>query len=388
MKIVIFCQIFYPDPSSVGQHMFDLAFELAKKNDVTVIASRNNSNNFNEIYSDKEIYKKIKIKRYRNFFGNKKIFLLRFLNQIIFSCQILYYGITNKFDKLILTTNPIFSSIVGSIIYFFKKSKIYYWVMDINPDEAIKSNVIKKGLFTYVFNFFNSYILKNSKHVFILDKYMLNNIKKKCPQVKATIIPPWPHENVLSIKNKKNSFIERYKLKNKFVIMYSGNQTFINPLESFLKIAKNLDSDNKFKCIIIGNGNLHQKIVKFKDKFNLRNLLILDYLPIQEIKFSLNSANLHVVTLGNKMKGIIHPCKIYNLIVLKKPILYFGPSKSHISDIIRTFKIGLSFRHSEAKKAEKAIIQLKNKKVRIKKIKNPFKQKKLLERMVHLISSS
>ena len=39
MKIVIFCQVFYPDPSSVGQHMFDLAFELAKRNDVTVITS-------------------------------------------------------------------------------------------------------------------------------------------------------------------------------------------------------------------------------------------------------------------------------------------------------------------------------------------------------------
>ena len=50
----------------------------------------------------------------------------------------------NNFDKLIITTNPIFSSIVASVIYFFKRSKIYYWVMDINPDEAIASKVIKK----------------------------------------------------------------------------------------------------------------------------------------------------------------------------------------------------------------------------------------------------
>ncbi len=388
MKIVIFCQVFYPDPSSVGQHMFDLASELAKKNDVTVITSRNNSNNFNEIYSDKETYKNIKIKRYRNLFGNKKIFFLRFLNQIVFSFQILIYGIINNIDKLIITTNPIFSSLVGSVIYYFKRNKIYYWVMDINPDEAIVSKVIKRSIFTNIFDFFNSYMLKNSKHVFTLDKYMLNNIKKKSLQVKATVIPPWPHENVLTKKNKKNPFKEKYKLKNKFVIMYSGNQTFINPLESFLKIAKKLDSDNRFKCIIIGNGNLHQKIIEYKYKFNLKNLLILDYLPIQDIKFSLNSANLHVVTLGNKMKGIIHPCKIYNLIVLKKPILYFGPKESHISDIIRKFKIGLSFRHSEVKKAKKAIINLKNKKLKIKKIQNPFKQKNLVKKMVHLIYSS
>ena len=65
---------------------------------------------------------------------------------------------------------------------------------------------------------------------------MLKNIKKKkSPQVNATIIPPWPHENVLTQINKKNSFVSKYKLENKFVIMYSGNQTFINPLESFFK---------------------------------------------------------------------------------------------------------------------------------------------------------
>ena len=129
-------------------------------------------------------------------------------------------------------------------------------------------------------------------------------------------------------------------------------------------------------------------MLNLKINLILKNLLILDYLPIQEIKYSLNSANLHVVTLGNKMKGIIHPCKIYNLIVLKKPILYFGPNKSHISDIINTFKIGLSFRHSEVKKAQKAIIRLKNKKIKIKKINNPFNQKYLVKKMIHLISLS
>ena len=84
---------------------------------------------------------------------------------------------------------------------------------------------------------------------------------------------------------------------------------------------------------------MHQKIVKFKNKFNLKNLLILDYLPIQEIKYSLNSANEHIVTLGNKMKGIIHPCKIYNLIILKKPILYFGPNRVIFLILLKNLKL-------------------------------------------------
>ena len=40
---------------------------------------------------------------------------------------------------------------------------------------------------------------------------------------------------------------------------------------------------------------------------------------------------------------------------------------------------------SQVKKAEKAIINLKNRKLRIKKIQNPFKQKNLVKKIIHPI---
>ena len=173
--------------------------------------------------------------------------------------------------------------------------------------------------------------------------------------------------------------------------MYSGNQTFINPLDTLLKVAKELKFNNSIIIIFIGNGNYHQKIIDFKKKFNLKNVLILDYLPLKNIKYSLNAADIHAVSLGNKMKGIIHPCKIYNLIVLGKPILYFGPRESHIGDIIKRYKIGISFKHSQIKKTKKTILSLKkNKKMfhtNFKKIKNPFNQKILLNNMIYKIIS-
>ena len=32
--------------------------------------------------------------------------------------------------------------------------------------------------------------------------------------------------------------------------------------------------------------------------------------------------------------GIVHPCKIYNVLAVKKPFLYIGPNQSHVTDII------------------------------------------------------
>jgi hypothetical protein len=46
------------------------------------------------------------------------------------------------------------------------------------------------------------------------------------------------------------------------------------------------------------------------------------------------TADLHVVVMGDTYVGIVHPCKIYNVLAVKKPFLYIGPNESHATDII------------------------------------------------------
>ena len=48
---------------------------------------------------------------------------------------------------------------------------------------------------------------------------------------------------------------------------------------------------------------------------------------------SLSAADLHVVVMGEPFVGIIHPCKIYNILALGIPCLYIGPSQSHVMDL-------------------------------------------------------
>lgn len=67
----------------------------------------------------------------------------------------------------------------------------------------------------------------------------------------------------------------------------------------------------------------------------LRNVLCLPYQPIEKLSGSLSAADLHVVVTGDQYVGIVHPCKIYNVLAVKKPFLYIGPNESHVTDIIR-----------------------------------------------------
>jgi hypothetical protein len=38
--------------------------------------------------------------------------------------------------------------------------------------------------------------------------------------------------------------------------------------------------------------------------------------------------------MGNAFVGIVHPCKIYNILAIGAPVLYIGPTPSHITDLL------------------------------------------------------
>jgi hypothetical protein len=59
----------------------------------------------------------------------------------------------------------------------------------------------------------------------------------------------------------------------------------------------------------------------------------LPYQPLDELSSSLSAADLHVVVMGNEFVGIVHPCKVYNIMSVGAPTLYIGPTPSHVTDI-------------------------------------------------------
>ena len=59
----------------------------------------------------------------------------------------------------------------------------------------------------------------------------------------------------------------------------------------------------------------------------------LPYQPLDELSASLSAADLHVVVMGAEFVGIVHPCKVYNVMSVGAPTLYIGPTPSHVTDI-------------------------------------------------------
>jgi hypothetical protein len=80
-------------------------------------------------------------------------------------------------------------------------------------------------------------------------------------------------------------------------------------------------------------------------------VISLPYQPLADLRYSLSAADVHVVSLGENMVGIIHPCKVYGAMAVARPILYFGPNPSHIADLLEHHRFGWSIRHGDVERA-------------------------------------
>ena len=68
---------------------------------------------------------------------------------------------------------------------------------------------------------------------------------------------------------------------------------------------------------------------------SLTNITCLPYQPMEKLSGSLSAADLHLVVMGDPFVGIVHPCKIYNILMLGIPFLFVGPDESHGADLAR-----------------------------------------------------
>lgn len=363
-SILLLNQTFYPDKAATAQHLTDLAFELeADGHEVTVLTGRRGYADPSQVYPAQELRQGIKIIRVWPHSWGKKIRVLRIAEAVFINLAFAFKLFSlPRFDKIVCLTSPPLIAAAAAACASLKKTKLVYWVMDLNPDEAIAAGWVKEGSFSArALGKALEFSLHKSDLIIALDEYMSQRIQHKGIGVgRIRVIPPWPLDTDLDyIPQEKNPFLVEHHLQKKFVVMYSGNFSICHPLITLLNSALALKNDPDIVFLFIGGGARLDEVLEFKSNYGLDNIVYLPYVPRHHIKFSLSAANLHVVVMGEPYVGIVHPCKIYSILRLGIPFLYIGPEKSHVGDILKGGYPGYGARHGDVGKIAGLITELK-----------------------------
>jgi glycosyltransferase involved in cell wall biosynthesis len=355
LKILLLNQCFYPDVVSTAQHLTDLALGLAEQgHQVTVIASDRGYDNPANRFPRREHWKGIDIIRIPSVSIGKKSKWRRALNFSSFlsicATRLLF---SSPYDVVVSLTSPPLISFLGSLFVKLKGGKMVFWVMDMNPDEAIAAGWLKKDSFTARFlSSFLNYSFRHSARIVALDRFMRARIMRKgIEENKIVTIAPWSHSDSVRFDEAgRHAFRREHGLSEKFVVMYSGNHSPCHPLDTLVRAARDLKDHPEITFAFIGGGSEQTRVREFARAKNLENVICLPYQPLEKLSGSLSAADLHAVVMGDEFAGIVHPCKIYNVLEVEAPLLYIGPAESHVTDLIKDFDtatIAGSVRHGD-----------------------------------------
>lgn len=369
MRIFLVNQAFHPDVVSSGQHLTDLAVALVERgHDVTVVTSRRAYDDSTRTFPKQEVWRGIKIYRVFNTGFGKRAKWRRaadFLTFLISCCGRLVR--LPKPDVVVALTSPPLVSVIAAAFAKLRGAKFCYWIMDLNPDEAIAAGWLSPDSFAAKWlERLSRFSLRRAATVVVLDKFMQQRIlAKNIPAEKIAVIPPWSHDSEVKFDVAgRAQFRKTHRLENKFVVMYAGNHSPCHPLDTILAAAKTLAASEPeiFFCFV-GGGSEHRRVKVFAQENKLPNILCLPYQPLEQLASVLSAADLHLVVMGDPFVGLVHPCKAYNLLRVNAAILYMGPRPSHISEILDELDgqlPGAATPHGDAAAAVKSILELKS----------------------------
>jgi colanic acid biosynthesis glycosyl transferase WcaI len=351
-SFLIISQVYVPDPAAVGHYIADAAAEMARRGYRTIVyTSARGYDDPSCRYPPRENLDGVEVRRLPwSSFGKSSI-AVRLLAQSIFLLQAIVLGLcTRGLCGLMISTSPPFCGVAGVIIGRVRRIPVKYWLMDLNPDQMVAMKLLpERSMPVRVFDAINRSILKHAADVIVLDRFMAARLVEKLPAVgtKLQVMPPWPHEDHLeSVAHSENPFRRATVPPGRFAVMYSGNHSPANPLQTLLDAAKRLESDPRLLVLCIGGGG-GKRDVEDRIAAGAKNIISLPHQALNQIRFSLSAADVHVVSIGSDVVGIVHPCKVYGAMAVARPILLLGPKSSHVGDLIEQHGIGWQMTHGD-----------------------------------------
>jgi len=337
MNILVFSHYFWPENFLIN----DLAEELSKKNNVTVITGYPN-------YPDGKLFKGYRfflkkidwfqnIKIIRSLIltrknGSKLNLVLNYISFAFFSFfEILFLRNKKKFNLcFVYAPSPLISLISIFLLKRLFNFKIYLWLQDLWPlvvNNKTNNNLVKNIIFIIC-----KYIYNNSDIILLQSKdyeyYLIN--KMKIINKDFIFFPNWsPNHQRIDY----NSIID-----DKLKIVYTGNIGYSQNFSNLIKLC-NKDKLCNFEFHIYGEGRYKTRFQKDILKNKINNIFLHDNLPMKLLLKELTKYNCLYLSLSNEYSHTI-PAKFQFYLSLGMPII--ASIDGFVYELINSKNIGLA----------------------------------------------
>ncbi len=375
MNILLVTDSYPPEIRSASHLMHDLAVSLRERGHNVIVATTYPKYNLtnecrNKIFNEFSVEEDIDIVRVKTLPHHKVNFVIRGISQLIMP-YILFLKIKKymkyKINVIIVYSPPLPLSLVGKM---FKKkygARFFLNVQDIFPQNAIDLCILKSRLMIKFFEWVERMAYIHSDKILVhseSNKEFLMD-RKEVPENRLYILNNWidvrPYENIMST----NAIRKKYRLENKFVLLFGGVIGPSQGLELIIETARKLKKFPEIFFLFLGDGIGKQKLVNMAGKYGLRNVVFNSFVTKEEYVHVVKEADVGLVCLSSKNKTPVVPGKILDYMAASIPIVAFLNKESDGHKIIKNAKCGYSDIYDTSEKAAQIIIRIYNEKERL-----------------------
>ena len=182
MKVLLLNQCFWPDVMATAQQLTDLARGLAERgHQVTVISGRRGYDDPERGFQARERWHDIEIIRVRAIAAGKSSRWRRALNFASFLVAgALRLAVLGRQDVVVALTSPPLISWLASLFTPLKGGRLVFWVMDLNPDEAIAAGWLRPESSTArILGKLLQSSMRHAARIVVLDRFMKERVLQK-----------------------------------------------------------------------------------------------------------------------------------------------------------------------------------------------------------------
>lgn len=266
----------------------------------------------------------------------------RLTTWIIFTWQSWQYLRKHKKEDLFIVTNPAFATLLP----LWVKNPYSLLIYDTYPDALVSTGTLSAS------NFFvkwwvkknKNQIYRYAKNIYTLSESMASALVQYTPRDKIQVISNWADTSFLKpIEHKDNKWLVEKGMKDKFIVLYSGNIGNTHKVETLVDVANALKENKDIQFIIIGDGG-KKDVVKTKiEELGVQNVLLLPYQEKCVIPYSLGAADIGVITLDEKSSGVSVPSKTYSMMAVGSCLMCIASKNSELSALVNEYDCGQVF---------------------------------------------
>ncbi|PGT73256.1 glycosyltransferase WbuB [Priestia megaterium] len=334
-KLLIYAHYYIPDVASTGQILRELAEGMIDEFDITIVCVvPSYTGKVAAEYKKKMFYKEeingVNVIRIRvpEFSKSNKLSRVKNILSYFIGAMIATFKVGKMDYVYSISQPPILGGLLGVWGKWIKRAKYIYNIQDFNPEQTMAVGYSKNKLILKAMMWFDKFSCRQADKVIVVGRDMVETLKDRFKGRKVpnhTFINNWIDEKEIyplpADHVKVVDFKEKYGLKDKFIIMYSGNLGLYYDLENLMNVIEKFKDREDVVFAFVGEGTIRENLVQYKEKNNLQNVTFIPYQDKSDLIYSLNAGDVHWCLNAKGIKGVSVPSKLYGIIAAGKPIL-------------------------------------------------------------------